>query len=42
MTTMTLERPKAAPEIRQTKLLIDGQWTDSLSGKTFPTLYPAT
>ncbi len=42
MTTMTIEPPKAAPKVRQTKMLIDGQWMDSLSGKTFPTVYPAT
>jgi aldehyde dehydrogenase (NAD+) len=29
-------------EIRQTKLLIDGQWVDAASGKTFETLNPAT
>ena len=31
-----------APRIRQTKLLIGGKWCDSVSGKTFPTLNPAT
>jgi aldehyde dehydrogenase (NAD+) len=29
-------------EIRQTKMLIDGRWVDSASGKTFETLNPAT
>jgi aldehyde dehydrogenase (NAD+) len=29
-------------EIRQTKLLIDGQWVNAVSGKTFETLNPAT
>ncbi|MGZ8217702.1 aldehyde dehydrogenase family protein [Methylomagnum sp.] len=29
-------------EVRQTKLLIDGQWVDAASGKTFETLNPAT
>ena len=42
MTTLTVEPPKAAPKVRKTKMLIDGRWTDSLSGKTFPTVYPAT
>src|SRR5215208_4935101 len=28
--------------IRQTKMLIDGKWTNSASGKTFETLNPAT
>ena len=28
--------------VRQTKLLIDGQWVAAASGKTFPTLNPAT
>ena len=35
-----LSRPPV--EIRQTKLLIDGQWVESASGKTFETLNPAT
>lgn len=30
------------PKIRQTKLLIDGKWVDSASGKTFATVNPAT
>ena len=35
--------PKAArPKIRQTKLLIGGQWQDSASGETFATFHPAT
>lgn len=29
-------------DIRQTKILIDGQWVESASGKTFETLNPAT
>ena len=29
-------------KIRQTKLLIDGQWTDAASGKTFETQNPVT
>src|SRR5438874_606829 len=38
--------PKAAKkppvQVRQTKMLIDGRWVDSVSGKTFPTINPAT
>src|SRR6266487_2484047 len=33
---------KPPVEIRQTKMLIDGRWVDSASGKTFPTVNPAT
>lgn len=29
-------------KVRQTKMLIDGKWRDSLSGKTFSTINPAT
>ncbi len=29
-------------KVRQTKMLVDGRWMDSTSGKTFPTLNPAT
>ncbi|MFO1023411.1 MAG: aldehyde dehydrogenase family protein [Planctomycetales bacterium] len=32
----------ALPKVRQTKLLIDGKWVDSVSGKTFATYNPAT
>lgn len=32
----------SAPKVRQTKLLIDGKWVNSVSGKTFPTYNPAT
>ncbi|MEW4490780.1 aldehyde dehydrogenase family protein [Thalassoglobus sp. JC818] len=32
----------AAPTVRQTQMLIDGQWCDSTSGKTFATYHPAT
>ena len=42
MATATAERPRTTPEVRQTKLLIDGKWRDSVSGKTFPTVNPAT
>ena len=30
------------PKIRRTQMLIGGRWLDSASGKTFPTLNPAT
>jgi aldehyde dehydrogenase (NAD+) len=33
---------KLPVKIRQTKMLIDGRWVDSASGKTFPTTNPAT
>jgi hypothetical protein len=33
---------KLPVKIKQTKLLIDGKWVDSQSGKTFDTLNPAT
>jgi len=29
-------------KVRQTKMLIDGKWVDSVSGKTFETINPAT
>jgi len=32
----------APPQVRQTKLLIGDKWRDAVSGKTFPTLNPAT
>lgn len=35
-------KKRSVPKIRQTKLLIDGQWVDAASGKTFETLNPAT
>lgn len=38
--------PKAAkiarPKVRQTKMLIGGEWVDALSGETFTTYHPAT
>ena len=34
--------PAAGPQIRQTQLLIDGQWVPARSGKTFETINPAT
>ena len=42
MTTLSVDIPTAAPKVRQTKMLIDGEWMDSLSGKKFATVYPAT
>lgn len=40
---MSIVSPRAArPPIRQTRMLIGGTWRDSLAGKTFPTLHPAT
>ena len=41
MATATAPRRKTARSI-QTKLLIDGKWCDSKSGKTFETINPAT
>ena len=41
MATVTKPRRKAARQF-QTKLLIDGKWRDSQSGKTFETINPAT
>ncbi|HET6248810.1 MAG TPA: aldehyde dehydrogenase family protein [Tepidisphaeraceae bacterium] len=39
----TAAAPSHSPvAIRQTKMLIDGKWVDSASGKTFETLNPAT
>ncbi|MDB5291737.1 MAG: aldehyde dehydrogenase family protein [Phycisphaerales bacterium] len=43
MATLTAPAPTAAAvKIGQTKLLIDGEWTNSASGKTFATVNPAT
>jgi len=45
MTTATAPASKtAAPhvKVKQTKMLIDGKWVDSSSGKTFETINPAT
>ncbi len=41
MTATAMKKP-TAPTIRQTKLLIDGQWVDPVDGKSFETLNPAT
>src|SRR6266568_942493 len=44
MTTATATIPsrKAPAKVRQTKMLIDGKWVNSTSGKTFETINPAT
>jgi aldehyde dehydrogenase (NAD+) len=43
MSTATISAPKASKvKIRQTKMLIDGKWVDSISGRTFETINPAT
>ena len=48
MATATKPKPSkksnlvAAPKVKQTKLLIDGKWKNSVSGKTFATVNPAT
>src|SRR5271154_5883100 len=41
MATATAPKRKVARSF-QTKLLIDGKWRDSKSGKTFETINPAT
>src|SRR4051812_23711132 len=41
MATATEPR-RVTPRTFQTKMLIDGQWRDSVSGKTFETVNPAT
>ena len=41
-TTAPSEQIVARPQVRQTQLLIDGQWQDSVSGQTFGTYHPAT
>lgn len=38
----TAAQPVARPQVKQTKLFIDGQWVDAASGKTFETIHPAT
>jgi aldehyde dehydrogenase (NAD+) len=37
-----LQQPESSVAIRQTKLLINNRWVDSVSGKTFDTINPAT
>jgi aldehyde dehydrogenase (NAD+) len=40
--TASKARPVQAPQVMNPLLFIDGQWRPSASGKTFPTLNPAT
>ena len=43
MSTATHAQPSAASvKVRQTKMLIDGKWVDSVSGRTFETINPTT
>src|SRR6266446_8682425 len=45
MATKTAEKPRAVktPKVKAVQpLLIGGKWLDSVSGKTFPTMNPAT
>src|SRR6267154_2274212 len=44
MTTATATIPsrKAPVKVRQTKMLIDGKWVNSTSGKTFESINPST
>jgi aldehyde dehydrogenase (NAD+) len=44
MATQTAERSRTikAPKVKDQPLFIGGKWLDSASGKTFPTLNPAT
>ncbi|MFZ0591704.1 MAG: aldehyde dehydrogenase family protein, partial [Bryobacteraceae bacterium] len=38
----TLTKPESKVAIRQTNLLINNRWVDSVSGKKFDTVNPAT
>src|SRR5207248_2755384 len=42
--TATAPKPAnpAAPKVRDQKMFIDGKWVEAASGKSFPTLNPAT
>jgi aldehyde dehydrogenase (NAD+) len=42
MSTVLTEAQRTKVPIRQTKILIDNKWVDSISGKTFETMNPAT
>ena len=44
MATATAPKPKTVkpPQVKDQPLLIGGKWLDSASGKTFPTVNPAT
>ncbi len=38
----TLTKPVARPKVADTQCLINGKWVDSVSGKTFESIHPAT
>jgi len=42
MATAVEPKTYAPPKVRQTKILIGDKWRDAVSGKTFPTINPAT
>src|ERR1700732_1534798 len=44
MATVQTERPRTVkpPKVKDQPMLIGGKWVDSVSGKTFPTINPAT
>src|SRR5437667_2877117 len=44
MATATADKPRTAkrPQVKDQPLFIGGRWLDSVSGKTFATLNPAT
>ena len=44
MTSAIADKPRAlrAPEVKDQSLFIGGEWADSLTGKTFPVINPAT
>src|SRR5690349_7569070 len=44
MATATASKPRTVkpPKVKHTQMFIDGKWRDSLSGKTFTTVNPAT
>src|SRR6266550_335512 len=44
MATATADKPRTAkrPQVKDQPLFIGGRWLDSVSGKTFPTVNPAT
>src|SRR5581483_9417120 len=44
MSTATLEKAQTtkAPAVKDQRMLIGGKWVESVSGKKFPTINPAT
>ncbi|MEO1996414.1 MAG: aldehyde dehydrogenase family protein, partial [Planctomycetaceae bacterium] len=42
MSITTEDSVVTTPEVQRTQILIDGEWTDSVSGQTFATINPAT